>query len=66
MVKKRVIILVDFIIIVAIVVGFTYIGHTFGRMLGNAEGYNECHSQVVYPSRSELLKLEALIEEVSR
>ena len=54
--------------LVALVLFLVYInlriGMFWGRALGTAEGYNQCHVDTVFPSRSELLKLKIMIEEV--
>ena len=64
MIKRRALFIADFVGIVCWILLFTYLGHFMGRMLGNAEGYNECHSEVIFPTRSEITKLQTMIKEV--
>tara|TARA_R110002126_G_scaffold241495_2_gene384879 strand:- start:371 stop:568 length:198 start_codon:yes stop_codon:yes gene_type:complete len=65
MIKRRALFIADFVGIVVTILLFTYLGYFMGRMLGNAEGYNECHSEVIFPTRSELMKLQTMIEQVN-
>jgi hypothetical protein len=65
MIKRKALFVVDFLCIVAVILSFTYLGYFAGRMLGSAEGYNECQSEVIFPTKSELMKLKTMIEEVN-
>ena len=60
--------LLEVVVIIAIVGGILYIPFTYGKnigtIIGSSDGYIECKSETVFPSLSELEKVQNKMQEV--